>query len=94
MRIIVTKESCTYRLDDIVDQLLGLVDLVLVISHDQAVEVLFLVARVSSVRSTLAFLDGTFATNSNLGARLSLHLLQSVATRANKQANLIGRATC
>lgn len=74
----------TYSFNDVVNQLLGLVDFVLGIGHDQAVKVLFLVARVGSVGSALTFLHGAFASDSNLGARLCFHLLESVATRANK----------
>lgn len=74
----------TYSFNDIVNQLLGLVDFVLGIGHDQAVEILFLVARVGSVGPALTFLDGTFASNSNLGTRFRLHLLECVATRADE----------
>ena len=45
----------TCRLDDIVDQLLRFVDLFFGICHDQAVQVFFLVAGVSCVRTTLSF---------------------------------------
>lgn len=78
------RRAGVYRLNNIVNQLLGLVDLVLGISHDQAMQVLFLVARVSCVRSAFALLHGALATDCNLGTRLSLHFLQSIATRANK----------
>jgi len=84
LELVLVLERRVSRLNDIVNQLLGFVDFVLVVGHNQAVEVLFLIARVSRVRSTLAFLDGSFAANGNLGAGLRLHLLQSVATRANK----------
>lgn len=70
------------------DQLLGLVDLFLRLGHDETVQVFFLVAGVSGVRTTLSFLDGAFATDSNLGTRLVLHLLQRVATGADEQSNL------
>jgi ABC-type proline/glycine betaine transport system permease subunit len=65
-----------------VNQLLGLVHLLFGIGHDQAVEVFFLIASVSGVRSTLALLDGTFAADGDLGAGLGLHLLQGVSTRS------------
>lgn len=58
----------TYSLNDIVDQLFCLVDLLLGICHDQTMEIFFLVAGVSCVRSALSFLDGSFPTNGNLGA--------------------------
>lgn len=50
----------------IVDQLLGLVDLLLGICHDQAMEVLFLVTGVRRVGTALALLDGSFSTDRNL----------------------------
>ena len=74
----------TYRLDDIVDQLLRFVDLVFGVGHDQAVQILFLVAGVSCVRTTFALLDGAFATDRNLCAGLGLHLFERVASRADK----------
>lgn len=78
------KNGLTHSLDDVVDQLLGLVNLVLALGHDQAVEILLLVARMGSVRATLALLDGALATNGNLGTRVILHLLECVATRADE----------
>lgn len=66
------------------DQLLRLVDLVFGVGHDEAMQVFLLVAGVSSVRSTLTLLDGAFAANRNLGARLGFHLLERVATRTNQ----------
>lgn len=74
----------TYRLNDVVDELLGLVDLVLSIGHDQTVQVFLLVARVRSVRATFAFLDGAFSANGDLGAGFCFHLLESVATRSDE----------
>ena len=74
----------TYRLDDVMNELLCFVDLVLCVGHDQAVQVFLLIARVGSIRTTLALLDGAFSTNRNLGARFSLHLLQSIATGSNE----------
>jgi len=84
----------THRFNDVVDELLGLVDLVFGIGHDQTVQVLFLVARVSRVRPALAFLDRAFTTNRNLGTGFGLHLLECVATRANEQTNLIKVGIC
>lgn len=74
----------TYRLNDVVDELLGLVDLLLRIRHDQTMQVLLLVAGVSCVRASFTLLDGAFATNRNLCARLGLHLLERVSTRSNE----------
>jgi hypothetical protein len=74
----------TYRLDHVVDQLLGLVNLVLGVGHNQAVQILFLVAGVRSIRATLALLHGAFPTNGNLGARFGLHFLERVATRSDE----------
>jgi hypothetical protein len=73
--------------NNIVDQLLGLVDLLLRICHDQTVKIFFLVASVSSIGSTFSFLDGTFASNGNLGSGFLFHGLESVATRSDKQTN-------
>lgn len=56
-----------YRLDDVVDELLGLVDLLLSVGHDETVQVLLLVAGVRSVRATFTLFDGSFAANGNLG---------------------------
>jgi len=74
----------TYRFDDIVNQLLSFLDLFFGIGHDETVQIFFLVARVSGVRSTFSFLDGAFASDSNLGSRFSFHLLQGVSTRSDK----------
>ena len=74
----------TYGLNDVVDELLGLVDLLLRIRHDQAVQILLLVAGVSCIRASLTLLDGALATNRNLCAGLRLHLLEGVSTGSNK----------
>ena len=66
------------------DELLGLVDLVLGVRHDETVEVLLLVAGVSRVGPAFALLDGTFATDGDLGAGFGLHLLECVATGADE----------
>lgn len=76
--------SWTHSFDDVVDQFLGLVDLVFGVGHDQAVEILFLVTGVSCIGAALALLDGTFATDGDFCTRFGLHLLQSVATRADE----------
>jgi hypothetical protein len=77
----------TYRLNHIVNKLLRLVDLVLGVGHDQTVEIFFLVAGVSGVRSSFTLFDGAFAADRNLCARFGFHFLQRVSTRANKQTN-------
>ena len=74
--------DATYRLNDIVNKLLGFVHLFLGVRHDQTVKIFFLVASVSGVRPTLAFFDGAFASDGDLGTRLGFHLLQGVATRS------------
>jgi hypothetical protein len=74
----------TYRLNNIVDQLLGLVHLFLGVGHDEAVEILFLVAGVGGIRAALALLHGAFSANGNLGAGFCFHFLESVATRSDK----------
>lgn len=74
----------TYSLNDIVNQFLGLIDLFFGIGHDETMQVLFLVAGVGGIGSAFAFLDGTLATNGNLGSRVAFHLLQSVTSRPDK----------
>ena len=74
------------------NQLLGLIDLVLGICHDQAVKVFLLVAVVSCVGATLAFFDGALSSDSNLCARFVLHLLQSITTRSDKQADFSAKS--
>lgn len=49
------------------NELLGLVDLVFSIGHDETVQIFFLVAGMRGVRTTLALLDGALATNGDLG---------------------------
>ena len=71
-------------LDDVVDQFLSFVDFLFRVCHDQAMKVFFLVAGVSCVRSTLAFLDRAFSTNGNLCARFCFHFLQGIATRSDE----------
>lgn len=67
--------------NNIVHKLLGLVNLLFGICHDQTMEVFFLVTSVSGVRSAFSFFDGAFASNGNLGTRFGLHLLQGISTR-------------
>ena len=74
----------TYRLDDLVDQLLRLVDLFFGVCHDQAVQIFFLVTGVSSIRSSFPFLDGAFSTDCNLRLGLGFHFLERVATRSDE----------
>jgi len=75
------------RFNDVVDQLLGLVHLFLGVGHDETVQVLFLVARMCSVRTALALLHGALSANGDFGARFRFHLLECVATRADEQSN-------
>lgn len=74
----------TYRFDNIVDKFLCLVDLFFGISHDKTMQIFFLVAGVSRVRTPFAFFDGAFASDSNFGTRFGLHLLESIAARSDK----------
>ena len=57
----------TFRFYHIVDEFLGFVDLLFGVGHDQAMQVFFLVAGVSCVRSTFSFFDGSFATDGDFG---------------------------
>jgi hypothetical protein len=66
------------------DELFRFVHFLFGIRHDQTVQVFVLVAGVSCIRLALSFLDRSFAANSDLGAGLILHLLESVATRADE----------
>ena len=77
----------THRLDHVVDQLLGLVDLLFRIGHDQAVQIFVLVAGVRRVRFAFPFLDRALAADGDLGLGLGLHLLQSVAARSDEEAD-------
>lgn len=70
--------------DDVVDQLLGLVNLVLRVCHDETMKVFFLVAGVGSVRPAFAFLDGSLATNGDFSSGIIFHFLQRVTTRSDK----------
>jgi hypothetical protein len=74
----------TYSLDNVVDELLGLVDFLLRVGHNQAVQVLLLVTGMSCVRSSFTLFDGALATDRNLRAGLGFHLLEGVSTRSNK----------
>jgi hypothetical protein len=47
----------TYSLNDVVDELLGLVDLLLGVGHDQAMKVFLLIASVSCIRAPFTLLD-------------------------------------
>ena len=49
------------------NELLGFGDLFLGIGHDQAVQILVLVARVGSIGLAFALLDGSFSSNCNFG---------------------------
>lgn len=57
LEVVLTFRNGSGRLDDIVNQLLGLVDLVLGIRHDKAVKIFLLVAGVSGIRASFALLD-------------------------------------
>jgi hypothetical protein len=78
------KGGGTCSFNDIVDELLRLVDLLFSIGHDKTMQILFLVAGVSSVRPAFALLDGALASNGNLGTGFGFHLLERVSTRANQ----------
>lgn len=78
------KRGSTYGFNDVVNQLLGFIDLLFGVCHNQAMEILLLVAGVSGVRTALSFLHGSFATDGDFSLRFSLHLLQRVSTGADK----------
>jgi hypothetical protein len=70
--------------DDVVDECFRLVDFFLGICHDETMQVFFLIAGVSCVRSSLAFFNRAFASNGDFGSRFGFHFLERVATRPNK----------
>jgi hypothetical protein len=70
----------TYSLNNLVNELFGFCNLLLGIGHNQAVEVLVLVAGMGSIGLALTFLDGAFSTNRDLGQRFGFHVFQSVST--------------
>lgn len=74
----------THCFDDVVNQLLRLVDLFLSVCHNETVQILFLIAGMGSVGASLALLDGTLATDGDLGTRITLHFLESVSTRSDE----------
>lgn len=73
-----------YGFDDVKDQLLRLLDFFLCICHDQTVEIFFLVASVSGVRSAFSFLNRAFASDCNFGSGLGLHFLEGISTRSDQ----------
>src|SRR5450432_4187122 len=73
------------------NQLLSFVNFLFCICHDQAMEVFFLVAGVSCIRSTLAFLDRAFSTNGDLCTRFCFHFLQGIATWSDEESNFSTR---
>ncbi len=65
----------TYSLNDVMNQLLGLIDLLLSIGHNQAMKIFLLVAGMSGVRTTFSFLHGTLSTDGDLGSGFCFHFL-------------------
>jgi hypothetical protein len=76
--------ECTYSLNDVVNELLSLVDLLLGVRHDQAMQIFLLVASVGCVRTSFTLLDRAFSTDRNLCLGFGLHLLEGVSTGANE----------
>lgn len=72
--------SFTYRLNDLVNEFLRFDDLFLGIGHNQAVQILILVAGMSSVRLALTLLDRALSADRDLGLRFGFHVFQSVTT--------------
>jgi hypothetical protein len=70
----------TYSFDDLVNELFGFCNLLLGIGHDQAVEILVLVAGMGSIGLALTFLDRALSADCDLGQRLGFHVFQSVTT--------------
>lgn len=61
-----------------------MIDFVLRVTHNQTVEI-FLGIVCISIRTTFAFLDAAFATDTNLSPALLFHFLETVATRADQK---------
>lgn len=74
----------TYGFNNVVDQLLGFIDLLLGVCHDQAMKIFLLVASVSGVGTTLSFFNGSLSTDGDFGLRFSFHLFERVSTRSDK----------
>ena len=66
----------TYRFDDIVNELLGLVDLLFSVCHDETVEIFILVDGVRSVGFSFALFHRAFTANRDLCLGLCFHLFQ------------------
>jgi hypothetical protein len=62
------------------DKFLGFVDFLLCVCHDQAMEILFLIAGVSGIGAALSLFDRAFTANSDFGLRFSFHFFERVAT--------------
>jgi hypothetical protein len=77
----------TYRLDDVMNELLSLHDFLFGIGHDEAVQIFFLVAGVGSIGAAFAFFDRTLATDGDFGTGFHFHLLERVTTRSNEEAD-------
>lgn len=78
----------THRFDDFVDQPDTKSDLFLRVSSNETVEIFFSILGVL-FRSGLALLNATLPPNADLRATVSLHLLQTVPTRADQQSEEI-----
>ena len=80
----ISRRRETYGFIDVVNQLLGLINLLLRIGHDQTVKIFLLVTGVSSVRTTFSFLDRSLSTDGNFSSGFCFHLLQGISTRTDK----------
>ena len=78
------EHNSTYRLDNLVNHLHTCCNLLWRVSSYQTVEVFFGVLCVL-LGSSFTLLDTALATNADLGAAVSLHLLQTVTARSNEQ---------
>lgn len=86
LELIILFRNIRRRLNDFLYELDGFLHLLLRIRGNHAMQVFFFVV----VRSReFAFLDGTFATDRDFGARVCFQTLQGVSTGANEQTDEI-----
>ena len=78
------REGKTYRLNDVVNQLLGFVDLFFGVCHDQTVQVFLLIAGMGGIGAAFSLFYGSFSTDGDFGAGFGLHLLEGVTTGSNE----------
>lgn len=79
---------CAHRFNNSVNHLDASCDLILRVSHDQAMQIFFSVIS-KLIRFTLPFLNAAFAPNTDFRATVPFHLLQTIAARADQKTKEI-----